>query len=304
MQKYILGRFFSGIIAITLLAVIVFVLLRATGNPLDLLLPLDASEELRKRVEIQLGLDRTIIEQFLIFMNGILHGDFGQSVRYRLPVLELFQARIFASLSLILPAFALAFLAGIPLGVVAAINRGRSLGRIAGVVGVVGMAAPSFWLALVLILIFAVTLGWLPAARMGGADHYVLPVVTLSVFLVAGIMRLVRSSMLEALDSEYVKLARLKGVSEQAVIWNHALRNSLTTTISFAGVYFAVLITGTIVIEKVFAWPGVGRLLYEGIMFRDYPVVQGLIILKGALIVGVNLLVDILYCYLDPRIRY
>jgi peptide/nickel transport system permease protein len=294
----------QGIIAVFLLGSIAFMLGRLTGNPLDLLVPVDAPVEVRERIAEQLGLNLSYPEQFFRFLTNVVKGDFGDSVRYRVPAFELFLEYFPNSLALIIPAFILAFSMGIPLGVVAALKRGRFTGRICGVIGVFGMATPMFWLGLVLIIIFACTFRILPAARMGGLDHYVLPTFTLAFYLVAGIMRLIRSSMLEQLDSEYAKLARIKGVSETVVVWGHCLRNSLTAALSFGGLYFAHLITGTIVIEQVFAWPGVGRLLYQGIMFRDYPVIQTVIILKGVLIIMINLIVDILYAYIDPRIRY
>ena len=197
----------------------------------------------------------------------------------------------------------LAISVGIPLGVVAALNRGNFLDRAAGAVAVMGIATPSFWLGIVLIFVFSVQLGWLPSGRMGGPEHYVLPVITLAAFLVAGSMRLVRSSMLEAMDSEFVKLARIKGLREGVVIWKHCLRNALIPVMTLWGVFVGNLITGAIIVETVFAWPGVGRLTYEAVIYRDFPLLQACIILKAMLILVVNLAVDILYAYVDPRIR-
>jgi peptide/nickel transport system permease protein len=304
MQRYMVNRLLQGLVAICLLAVVVFILSRASGNPLDLLVPVDASPEVRERIAEKLGLNRSYPAQFYSFFAGLLRGDFGESMRYRLPTLDLFWDRFPNSLSLILPALILAFIVGVPLGVLAALHRGRWIDRLCEFVGVIGMAAPTFWLGLLFILVFAVHFQVLPSARMGGLRHYILPVSSLAFFLVAGIMRLTRSSMLEVLDSEYVKLARIKGIPERVVIFRHCLRNSLNATFSFAGVYFAILIGGAVVVETVFAWPGVGRLLYEGIMYRDYPLIQAQIILNGIFILIVNLLIDILYAYLNPRIRF
>ncbi len=208
------------------------------------------------------------------------------------------------TLILLVLAFGLALTIAIPLGVLAAVKRGTVFDMSARGFAVVGMATPTFWMGLVLIQIFAVQLGILPVARMGGPLHYIMPVMTLGFFLVAGMMRLLRSSMLDVLDSEYIKLARIKGVKESIVVWRHAFRNSLITLVSFVGVYFAYLISGAIVVETVFAWPGVGRLVYQGVMYRDFPLVQCIVILKGVFIILVNILVDISYAYLDPRIRY
>jgi peptide/nickel transport system permease protein len=200
-------------------------------------------------------------------------------------------------------ALLLAMFVGIPLGVVAALNRGNMIDRAAGTFAVLGIAMPSFWLGILLIYIFSIELGWLPSGRMGGPAHYVLPVVTLGVFLIAGFMRLVRSSMLEVMESEFVKLARIKGLSEGVVIWKHCLRNALIPVLTLWGVFVGNLITGAIVTETVFAWPGVGRLTYEAVIFRDFPLLQAVIIMKAMLILSINLFVDILYAYVDPRIR-
>jgi peptide/nickel transport system permease protein len=191
----------------------------------------------------------------------------------------------------------------VPLGVIGATTRFRWVDRGLGILAALALAAPVFWIGVVLILIFSVTLGWLPSSRMGGFSHYVLPVVTLVLFIAAGIMRLVRSSMLESMGMEYVKLARLKGLSESRVIWMHALRSSLTAGVSFLGLYFALLITGSVVIERVFSWPGTGQLLFSGIGARDYPLVQGIVLLTSGLIVVIGIVFDIIQAYLDPRIR-
>ena len=192
----------------------------------------------------------------------------------------------------------------IPLGVIAAVKKGTIIDSGAKLVAVLGQSLPSFWLGIILIEIFAVQLDLLPTQGMGGISHYILPAFTLSLFLIAGVMRLLRSSMLDVLDSEYIKLARVKGLSESWVIWKHALRNSLIAVVTFGGTYIAALITLAILVEVVFAWPGLGRLVFNGIINRDFPLVQTLVILTGALVIFVNLLVDILYAYLDPRVRF
>jgi peptide/nickel transport system permease protein len=250
-----------------------------------------------------LGLDGSLFQQFTIFVGNALHGDLGTSIRMRQPAVEAFFSRLPNTLAIIPWALLLAMCVGIPLGVIAALNRGNMIDRAAGTVAVLGIAMPSFWLGILLIYVFSVELGWLPSGRMGGPEHYVLPVITLGAFLVAGFMRLVRSSMLEVMESEFVKLARIKGLSESVVIWKHCLRNALIPVLTLWGVFVGNLITGAIVTETVFAWPGIGRLTYEAVIFRDFPLLQAVIILKAILILSINLVVDILYAYVDPRIR-
>jgi peptide/nickel transport system permease protein len=294
----------QGIVLLFVLAIVVFSLARVTGNPADLLLPEDASLEDRAHLLRALGLDRPIHEQLVVFMKGAMRGDLGHSIRYRKPAVEVFFERLPNTLTLVPLALLSAIVISIPLGLLAAVYRGTFIDRICGTVAVLGIAVPSFWLGIVLIYVFSIQLGWLPSARMGGPAHYILPVITLSAFLVAGMMRLVRSSVLEVLDTEFVKLARIKGLSQTVVIWKHCLRNALIPVVTLFGVFFALLVTGAIVTETVFAWPGVGRLTYEAVIFRDYPLLQAVILLKAIIVLGVNLVVDVLYAYLDPRVRY
>jgi ABC-type dipeptide/oligopeptide/nickel transport system permease component len=294
----------QGIVLLFVLAIVVFSLARVTGNPADLLLPEDASREDRAHLLRALGLDRPIHEQLVVFMKGAVRGDLGHSIRYRKPAVEVFFERLPNTLTLVPLALLSAIVISIPLGLLAAVYRGTFIDRVCGTVAVLGIAVPSFWLGIVLIYVFSIQLGWLPSARMGGPAHYVLPVITMSAFLIAGMMRLVRSSVLEVLDTEFVKLARIKGLSQTVVIWKHCLRNALIPVVTLFGVFFALLVTGAIVTETVFAWPGVGRLVYEAVIFRDYPLLQAVILLKAIIVLGVNLVVDVLYAYLDPRVRY
>ena len=201
----------------------------------------------------------------------------------RQPAVEAFFSRLPNTLAIIPWAILFAMVLGIPLGVLAALNRGNIVDRVAGTVAVLGIAMPGFCLGILLIFVFSVELGWLPSGRMGGPEHYVLPVITLGAFLIAGFMRIVRSSMLEVMDSEYVKLARIKGLSEFVVIWKHCLRNALIPVLTLWGVFVGNLITGAIITETVFAWPGIGRLTYEAVIFRDFPLLQAIIILKSDL---------------------
>jgi ABC-type dipeptide/oligopeptide/nickel transport system permease component len=303
-QRFVLRRLAQSVVLLFVLALIIFALARVSGNPADLLLREDATQEDRAHFLHALGLDRPVHEQLYLFLGGLLRGDLGESIRYRKPAAEVFFERLPNTLQLLPLAMVGALVIAIPLGVLAAVYRGTIVDRISSGIAVVGIATPSFWLGIVLIYVFSIKLGLLPSSRMGGPSHYVLPAITLGLFLVAGMMRLVRSSLLEVMGSEFVKLARLKGLSQTVVIWKHCLRNALIPVTTLFGVYFALLITGAIVTETVFAWPGVGRLTYEAVIFRDYPLLQAVILLKAVIVLGVNLGVDILYAYLDPRVRY
>jgi peptide/nickel transport system permease protein len=303
MKRYIARRLMQGVVLLMMVATIVFFLGRLTGNPVDLMLPEDATAEDREALIKTLGLDGSLFDQFVIFVTKAVQGDLGNSIRMKQPAVEAFFDRLPNTLIIIPWALLLGMAAGIPLGVLAALNRGGMLDRLAGTVAVLGVAMPSFWLGVLLIYVFSVELGWFPSSRMGGPEHYVLPVITLGTFLVAGFMRITRSAMLEVMESEFVKLARIKGLSETSVIWKHCLRNALIPVLTLWGVFVGNLITGAIVTETVFAWPGIGRLTYEAVIYRDFPLLQAVIILKSILILSINLGVDILYAYVDPRIR-
>ncbi|MBM2824925.1 MAG: transporter permease [Dehalococcoidales bacterium] len=303
MGHFIISRLLQALLAIVVLGIFVFILARMTGNPVDLLLPADATEEDRQYMIKQLGLDRPYHVQFVEFFGGALRGDFGKSIRFGRPTTELFFSRLPNTLKLAGVSLIFSIIIAIPLGVLAGANRGTRLDSGARVLAVIGISAPSFWVGLVMMDIFAVRLGWLPAARMGGIDHYILPSIALGLGSVAAGTRLLRSSTVDIMDSEFVKLARIKGVSTPVVLWKHCLRNALIPYMTSLGMHVGVMLSGAIVIETVFAWPGVGRLAYEGIVFRDYPLVQTVVMIKGALVILTNLVVDILYGYVDPRIR-
>lgn len=304
MQQYILRRTGQSVIALFLLSIIVFGVVRLTGDPTYLLIDEQNTEEQRLEIRKALGLDRHVVIQYGIFVGNFLQGDFGRSVRGRTPVKDQVVERIMPSVKLAGAAIVFILITAVPLGVIAAVKKGTIIDSGAKLIAVLGQSLPSFWLGIILIEIFAVQLDLLPTQGMGGFSHYILPAFTLSLFLIAGVMRLLRSSMLDVLDSEYIKLARVKGLSETGVIWKHALRNSLIAVVTFGGTYIAALITLAILVEVVFAWPGLGRLVFNGIINRDFPLVQTLVILTGALVIFVNLLVDILYAYLDPRVRF
>jgi peptide/nickel transport system permease protein len=303
-QQYILRRSFQAIIAVILLSMIVFGVVRLTGDPSYLLIDESNTEEQRLEIRRALGLDRHIVIQYGLFVGNFVQGDFGRSVRGRTPVKEQVVERIMPSVKLAGAAILIILITAVPLGVIAAVKKGTIVDSAAKLLAVLGQSLPSFWVGIIFIEIFAVQLDLFPTQGMGGFSHYVLPAITLSLFLIAGVMRLLRSSMLDVLDSEYIKLARIKGLSENRVIWKHAVRNSLIAVVTFGGTYVAALITLAILVEVVFAWPGLGRLVFNGIINRDFPLVQTLVILTGALVIMVNLFVDILYAYLDPRVRF
>jgi peptide/nickel transport system permease protein len=292
-------------IALFLMSVIVFLLGRLTGDPVSMLLSQYSTEEDRVRITEQLGLNKPVLEQYGIFIFNALQGDLGKSVAGdNRPALTLILERFPASLKLALVALIISILIGIPLGVLSAVKRGSFLDALARLLALLGQSLPAFWLGIVFMYFFSVKLRLLPTSGYGGIRHFILPAATMGLFTVAAVTRLTRSSMLEVLDSEYIKLARIKGVSEAIVIWKHALKNSLMPVITFMGTFFATMITGAVVIETVFSWPGIGRLAYESILNRDFPVMQGVILFMTTLYILANLIVDILYAWVDPRIRY
>jgi peptide/nickel transport system permease protein len=304
MLRFVVVRLLQSLVALAILTVVVFILARATGDPLHMILPMSATAEDYANARAYLGLDRPYFEQYLSFVGKAAIGDFGNSIRARRPVIELLRERLPNSIKLAVFAMTVSLAMAFPLGVMAAVKKDSTLDRVAQVIAVLGQSLPTFWVAIVLVEFVAGRLQWLPAGGIVGFSSYILPGFTLGWFVVAGMMRLLRSGMLEVLDSEYVKLARVKGVIERRVVWIHALKNALIPVVTFAGIYFAILVTTAIVVETVFAWPGLGRLAYEGITSRDFPVIQAVVLTTAAIVAVVNLCVDCLYAFIDPRIRY
>jgi len=305
MQRYIVRRLLQAVITLFLVSVIVFILGRLTGDPVALLLTEYSTEEDKILITKQLGLDKPLPEQYAIFIGNALRGDLGRSIRgERAPALELVLERLPATMELAAIAVLVSFLIGLPLGVITAVKKGSFLDTIFRILALLGQAAPVFWLGIVAMYVFSVQFGLLPTSGYGKPEQFVLPVFTMSCFMVAAFLRLTRSGMSEALDSEYIKLARIKGLSETIVIWKHALRNSLIPVITYMGTIFGRMVTGTVVVETVFAWPGIGRLAYEAVMLRDFPVLQAVVLFMAAAFLSINLVVDVLYAYIDPRIRY
>jgi peptide/nickel transport system permease protein len=287
-----------------LLSVTIFLFVRVTGDPTVLLVEPGASKDDLEALRHDLGLDRSLLVQYGTFMRDLVRGDFGRSFYYRTPVLELYVSRLPNSLLLAAAAMVFSLLIGIPSGIMAAVRVGGWWDSAGKIFALLGLSMPSFWVGLLLILFFSVYLGWLPSSGSGTALHVLMPAFALGWYFAAAHMRLARSSMLEVLGSEYVKLARLKGLPEARVIAKHAFKNALIPVLTLAGINLVLMVNVAVVVETVFAWPGIGRLLYEGIAFRDFPVVQATVLLGGSMIVVVNLVIDLLYAVIDPRIRY
>jgi peptide/nickel transport system permease protein len=303
MTRYIMTRFWQGLVTLFVLVTAVFLLARVIGTPVDLLLPPDYSPAERAAMIHRLGLDQPVYIQYAQYMSGLLTGDFGTSIATKKPVLDMFLQALPNTLRLAAVTIVIALVFGFVAGVISGTHRGSLIDQLLGAVAVIGVSAPAFWIGLILILVFAVHLNLLPVARMGGPESYLLPAVTWSLFMLAGTTRLVRSSMIDVLDSEFIKLARIKGVSERMVVWKHCLRNALLPVITFTGVQIAALLNGSVVVESVFAWPGIGRLIYQGIIGRDYPLVQGCLLIGGLIVITLNLTVDLVYAVIDPRVR-
>ena len=304
MQRYIVMRLFQNIIALIILSMIIFFLVRLSGDPALLMLPEGATQEHYQEMRAQLGLDKPIYVQYGIFLANAARGDFGRSIRTKRVVIASIKEALPNSMKLVVVSMVMAILISIPLGVMAAVKKGAFIDTFARVVAGLGQSLPTFWVGLMLIQLFVVWLGILPASGMETWKHYLMPAFCLAIYLVAGIVRLLRSSMLDALDSDYIKMARIKGVSERVIIYKHALRNSILPILSFGGMYVAIMITGAILIETVFAWPGIGRLAYRAIVSQDFPLIQGVVMAAAVVVMTANLITDILYSFFDPRIRH
>ena len=305
MQRFIVVRVFHSLIALVAISVIVFGLARITGNPLDVLLPIEATQEDFDRVERAWGLDKPLPLQYFKYVSNIVQGDFGDSLKWQdKSARELVVSRFPATLQLASLALVMSIILALPIGVIVAVKKDTAIDYLGKIVALLGQSLPSFWLGIVLMWIFAVQLDLLPTSGKGGIKHMILPAVTLGWFQVAAIMRLTRSSLLEVLDTEYVKLARIKGLSERTVIWKHCLRNALITPLTYFGLILGSFLTGSVVTETVFAWPGVGLLAIDAVRARDFQVVQTVVLFFATIYILANLLVDITYAYLDPRIRY
>ena len=304
MQRYIAMRLGQALVTLLILSLAVFLSVNLTGNPAIYLLGPDDGYEEYQQLKKNLGLDKPLHVRYAIFLGNAVRGDFGKSFTMGRSAQELLIQRFPATLQLAGAAFLIIMVVGIPMGVLSAVKRDSIFDQFGKFFAVAGIAAPSFWIAIMLVLLFGPILGWLPTHGRGGLDHFILPAFVLSWHSMAGVLRLSRSSMLEVLDSEYVKFARIKGLSERLVIYKHALKNAVIPVLTFSGLTLAGLMNGSVVVEVVFAWPGIGRLMLQGIQQRDFPVVQATVLAAGAFYIITALLVDILYAYVNPRIRF
>jgi ABC-type dipeptide/oligopeptide/nickel transport system permease component len=303
MRVYLLRRLLQSLLVLLGISFVVFGILHLTGDPALVLLPPDATAEDIERFRQQMGFNDPFLVQYWRFLRGALHGNFGESLRHGEPAFELVVERMPATFELAGAALVIALLLSIPAGVVSAVRRNTLVDYVATVVALLGQSMPTFWLGIMLILVFSVQFGLLPSSGRGTVQHLILPAVTLGLFTTARITRLTRSGMLEVLNQDYIRTARAKGVASPPVVWKHALKNAAIPIVTIVGIELGTLLGGSVITETIFAWPGVGRLSVQAIYNRDYPVVQAAVFTLASTFVVVNLLVDVVYTYLDPRIR-
>lgn len=304
MVKYIIKRLLYSVLTVLLAVTLVFVLQRTAGDPVRLMLPQDMWTDANfALVREQLGLDKPILTQYFDFIAGIFRGDLGYSYRQSLPALQLVLERVPATMRLGVAGMLVAMLIGIPIGVLAALKRNTAADKALMSVALLGQSMPSYWLGIMMMLLFSVQLRWLPTLSDGGIKSLIMPAFTLGLYSAARIARMTRSSMLEVISMDYVRTAKGKGLMKRTVIMKHAFRNALIPIVSILGMEFGGLIGGSVIVETVFAWPGIGRLSVDALNGRDFPVVQAVIIIVCVSFVIVNLGVDLLYGYLDPRIK-
>ena len=309
MQRYIIIRIGQSFFTLLILATVVFFSVHATGDPAEFLIHQDATAEELEILRRQLGLDRPIYVQYGLFLNNAVRGNFGKSTTNRREARDILFERIPATLQLAAAGMALAVVVGIPLGILSAVKRDSIFDKIGKLFAVLGQSAPQFWVAIMLIIFLAAVpaengFTIFPTYGAGGLDHLVLPAFALGWSIMAGMLRLTRSAMLEVLESEYIKFARIKGLKEHLVIWKHSFKNAVIPVLTFSGLALAGLLNGSVVVEVVFAWPGVGRLMLDGVRERNFPVVEATVLTAGLFYIVFALIVDILYAYVDPRIRF
>jgi peptide/nickel transport system permease protein len=305
MRTYVLRRVAQSALTLLGVSVLVFVILRVLpGDPARMLLPDGAPESAVAELNRQLGLREPLIVQYGLFLRSVAHGDFGQSFQYRAPALQVVLERLPATVQLTVAAMLITIAAGVSLGILTAVLRGTRYDVAGTIVAVLGQSLQNFWLGIMLILLFGVALRWLPTSGFASWPSLVLPAVTLAAFPTALVARLTRSSMLEILNRDYIRTGRAKGLAERSVVLRHALRNAAIPVLTVIGLQIGSLLGGAVITESVFAWPGMGKLIVDAIFFRDFPVVQTVLILSATVFVAINLLVDLLYTVIDPRIRY
>jgi peptide/nickel transport system permease protein len=304
-RAYVLRRLWQSALTLLGVSLLVFVVLRVLpGDPAKMLLPDGAPQSAVDELNRQLGLHEPLHVQYGIFIRSVVRGDFGQSFQYRAPALRVVTERIAATAELALAALILTVAIGVSLGILAAVRRGTRYDYASTFLAVLGQSLPNFWLGIMLILLFGVALRWLPTSGFESWRHIVLPAITLAAFPTALVARLTRSSMLEILGRDYIRTGRAKGLAERAVVLRHALRNAAVPVLTVLGLQIGTLLGGAVITESVFAWPGMGKLVVDAIFFRDFPVVQTVLIFSATIFVVLNLVVDLLYTVIDPRIRY
>lgn len=303
MAKYVASRLVQAAFTLLGISILVFLLARLGGDPTDLLVPPEATAADRELIRKEFGLDRPITVQYWIFVSGAVTGDFGNSMRFGEPAIDVFMDRFPNTLQLAGVAAVISLAGGLLIGVLGAVRFGTLPDRIATVIALLGQAVPSFWLGIMMIVVFSVELGWLPTSGKAGPETYIMPAIALAWYSMAALTRMTRSSMLDVMDTEYVRLARLKGLPERTVIWKHAFRNALIPILTLFSLQLIFFISGSVIVENIFAWPGIGQLTVQAISGRDYPVVQAVVFLSAVLLVFMNLIVDLLYAVIDPRIR-
>jgi ABC-type dipeptide/oligopeptide/nickel transport system permease component len=304
MLQYLFKRLWHTVYVIIGISVISFFFIHLSGDPVMLMLPADASNQEIEDLRQQLGFNDPIYVQYLRFAWQALRGEFGESMYYKVPAMQLILERLPASLELAVAAMLIALVVAVPIGIISAVRRGSLLDMGSMFGALFGLSMPHFWLGIMLIMIFSVRLGWLPTSGRGTLAHLIMPSVALGLSLMAMFARLTRSVMLEVLSLDYIRTARSKGLKERIVISKHAFKNALIPLVTVAGMQFGFLLGGTVIIETVFAWPGVGRLVVQAIFNRDYPLVQAIVLVLAVIFVAVNFIVDMLYMYLDPQISY
>jgi peptide/nickel transport system permease protein len=303
MTRFLLTRSFRTLLTLFGVVLLTFVLGRVTGDPVAMMLPQTATLEDYERIRTSLGLNEPLPAQFVIYIANVLQGDFGTSIVLRRPALEVVVERIPLTLQLGIPALVISTVMGIPLGVIVARRRDSALDRFVMSFTLAGQALPPFFIGILLILLFGVTLRWTPTFGSDTPAHLILPTLTLLIYPLAIIVRLTRSSMLEVLNTGYIRTARAKGLSERDVVYRHALRNALIPVITVIGLQVATIISGSAIVETVFAWPGIGQLAVASIGGRDYPIIQTIVLISAAAFCIVNMVIDLLYFWIDPRIE-
>lgn len=304
MAAFILRRMIHSLFVVLAITLVIFVLVRLTGDPVAIMFQAgEPTKEAIAELQKNLGLDQPMYVQLGIYLKDMLSGNFGSSFRTGENVLSMMQEKMGATLLLAFGGLFVALLIAIPVGIISAVRRGSAADFFGRIFSLLGISFPNFWLGIMLIIIFAVKLRWFPASGYQGPEYLVLPSIALGLILSGILARLVRSSMLEVLNQQYINTARSKGIKEWLVIIKHALRNALIPTVTFIGLQFGTLLGGTVILEQVFSWPGIGRMLIDAISQRDFPVIQGTVIVLSFLMILVNLLVDISYGFIDPRIK-